>query len=210
MRPILKSFTPAAANVTGIATGLTGAGPFTTFTAAGTSDGLGHQLSFTSTANLSGINLTVVGKDADGNAQSEVLAGPNNNTVDSVYHYSSITSITASATLGASTMNVGWTGVSVSGIIVLDQRSAEQARCSVETTGTITYSVQETSIPVYLPTPPWGTYQAALSWADDTGISVNPSALIPSEMTALRLMIKSVSAGATISTQVVQAAPLGS
>lgn len=211
MRPIVKAFTPAAANATGIATGLTGAGPFTTFTASGAGDGLGHQLSLTSTANLSTINFTIVGFDADGNPRTETLAGPNINTVNTVHDYSSITSITASSTLGANTMNVGWTAVSVSPMIILDWRSWVGARVLVQISGTINYTVQETPHPVWLTSPPWGTYQESLTWTPDTNMTAqtaNVTAQVPQIMSALRLVVNSVTAGATYEISVIQPTPL--
>jgi len=213
MRPINKSYTPAAANATGIATGLTGAGPFTTFTANGAGDNMGHQLSFTSAANLSGINLTVVGVDADGNPRTETLAGPNANTVNSVRDYLTITSITASSTLGANTMNVGWTAVAVSQMFILDQRSGIGARFGLQVTGTINYTVQETWHPVFLPQPPWGTYQENLPWANDANLTnqtATANAQLPPEMTAARIVVNSVTAGATIDAWVNQYAEWGS
>jgi hypothetical protein len=56
--------------------------------------GVNRTLSLYSTGNLSGINFTIVGLDASGNAVTEVLAGPNNTTVYSVNLYNTILSVT--------------------------------------------------------------------------------------------------------------------
>lgn len=65
-----------------------------------------RQVSLTSASNLSGINFTIVAMSY-GVSYTEVLAGPNANTVVSVGIYQSILSITPSATSG-STVSVGY------------------------------------------------------------------------------------------------------
>jgi len=113
MRPIVKTWT--AANTTSIAQAQTLVaagnlvlnGPlrqpgyitvnFLDFT---------RSITLTSTANLSGINFTINGM-LNNSPLSEVLAGPNNNTVTSVNIYDSIVSITASAGFSPNTVSVG-------------------------------------------------------------------------------------------------------
>jgi len=58
-----------------------------------------QKVSLESTGDESSVNFTIVGTDADGKANSEVLAGPNANTVDSVLYYKTVTSITPSASI---------------------------------------------------------------------------------------------------------------
>lgn len=65
-----------------------------------------QPVSFASASNLSGINFTIAGTDADGRTQSEVVVGPNNNAVITLGYYKTITSITASST-SASLITVG-------------------------------------------------------------------------------------------------------
>jgi hypothetical protein len=132
---------------TGIATGLTGAGPFTTFTASGPTDGIAHQLSLTSAANISAITLTLVGTDADGIAQTEAVTGPNATTVETTGYFLTLTSITASSTLGANTMDVGWVDEISSRTIPLNRHSEAAARGHIDVTGTCTFSVQYTMVP---------------------------------------------------------------
>ena len=57
-----------------------------------------QPVSFASVSNLSGINFTITGLDADGRAQSEVVVGPNNDAVITIGYYKSISSIAASGT----------------------------------------------------------------------------------------------------------------
>jgi hypothetical protein len=63
--------------------------------------------------------MTVTGKDVDGNVISEVIAGPNANTINLTKYYKTITSIVAASTLGANTMDVGWTAICVTPIYPL-------------------------------------------------------------------------------------------
>jgi hypothetical protein len=181
----------------------TGAGPFVTFLNSGACpDGLAHQLAFVSTANLSGINLTVVGTDADGRAQTEVRAGPNNNTVESSKYFKTITSITASSTLGANTMDVGWVDEAVSHTIRLDDSRTNAAAVSVDHNGTSTWTIQTTSCNVdrLNDSAPFAyADQSALFWFDDanfTGKSADTHAQLALKgRTAMRMVLASYSSG---------------
>jgi hypothetical protein len=61
-----------------------------------------------SAGNMSGNSFTVVGLDDDGNAQTEVVVGPNAGSVQTVGVYSQITSVTPSVTDGTNTVSLGW------------------------------------------------------------------------------------------------------
>ena len=161
MRPKQLSYTLAALSATGFASALTGAGPFTTFSAQ--TDGTAHQTTLASVANLSAITMTVVGTDAQGNAQTEAIAGPNNNTVNLTKYFKSITSITASATLGANTMNVGWTALVQTPFILVDTYKLSGPAVTVGVGGTITYTAQQTSSDVcnLSVIPVWATLGSA-------------------------------------------------
>jgi hypothetical protein len=66
----------------------------------------GRAISLTSVSNLSAINFLVSGADMYGQPQTELLAGPNNNTVNSKKTYKWIYSITPSAT-SVNTVSIG-------------------------------------------------------------------------------------------------------
>jgi hypothetical protein len=68
------------------------------------------QLTLTSTGNISGVNFTIRGRKGDGTIGTEVLAGPNNNTVYSVGVYASIISISASGAVATNT-SAGYSAV---------------------------------------------------------------------------------------------------
>jgi|ERR1700692_1307980 len=90
---------------------LAGAGPLalTTAPAAYIFNRITRTITLTSTNNLSGVNFTITGT-LNGATISEVLAGPNNNTVTSVNIYDSITSIVANAAAAAVSAGTGSTG----------------------------------------------------------------------------------------------------
>lgn len=68
--------------------------------------GISRKISLTSTADLSGVDFTVTGTYL-GKPQSEVITGPNNNTVESATLFNTISSVTASISTGANTVSVG-------------------------------------------------------------------------------------------------------
>jgi hypothetical protein len=78
-----------------------------TLTGAAASISPGRELTFTSAGDASAVTFTIVGKDTyGGNVLTETITGPNANTVRTRKIYSSITSITPSAT-SAQTVSVG-------------------------------------------------------------------------------------------------------
>lgn len=69
-----------------------------------------RAVSLTSTANLSAINVLIVGFDEYGQRMSQLRAGPNNNTVNTLKAFKSVLSATPQST-SASTMSVGTSDV---------------------------------------------------------------------------------------------------
>lgn len=92
----ILSITCSAAVATNTSAGISAAAPLS----------LSSKIDLTSVANLSAVNFTITGTDSRGLVQSEVLAGPNANTVQSVKLYSSITTIATSGAVGTN-MSVG-------------------------------------------------------------------------------------------------------
>lgn len=196
MRPNEIDIDVADASTTGFDTGLTGAGPFTPAVTAPT-DGLAHQISLTSTANLSAITLTCVGTDADGKALSEAITGPNNNTVESTGYFKTLTSITADSTLGANTMDVGWVDEVASQTYPIDRLSDNAANVLVDVTGTLNFTVQELWENVFDVAKPqqdatWINISALASKTADTASTATVGA------TALRIILNSYSSGAEL------------
>jgi len=200
MRPILVSYTPLDDSTTYFATGLTGAtGVLTTFAVT---DSLAHNVTLTSLANLSGITMTVTGLDADGQAQTEAITGPNANTVAGSKFFSRLDTITFGSTLGASTMDVGIKDVAVSQTIPVNRlQVAFNLTEMVAVTGTINYSLQYTEQDIYAASPAtlvWFTHATIASkTASIDGVTTSP-------IQAVRLLLNSLTAGATISLTLLQ------
>jgi len=124
MQPIQFNWPIASANSIALLQTLAGAGALNlngallyqpalpTNTFARMSDAVERKITLTSTGNISGVNFTIVGKNYQTVAVTEVLAGPNNNTVTSVNNYYEIDSITANGAVGTATSaGIGTTGV---------------------------------------------------------------------------------------------------
>lgn len=105
-------------------------------------DGCKRQVSLTSAANNAGVNFTITGYGsvlgADSNPLdpnfsliTEVVAGPNANTVSSVNIYKSIVSVTADGAVNA--VSVGFGAKGITDYIFLDyNRTAFYATCQVQ------------------------------------------------------------------------------
>ena len=158
MRPRKFSYTLSALDADGFCVDVTGTiqtTPWTTI-AGSPADGLAHQTTLASTADLSGIDITVNGTDAEGREQSETIAGPNNNTVNLIKYFKTVTSVSASGTLGENTMLVGWTGACQTKTYVLERFDGAGASVGCYVGGTISYVIQNTNDNVFVtPTPVW-------------------------------------------------------
>lgn len=145
MRPKQLDFDPANANLTGFASNVTGAA--FTLTTTATSDGLAHQVSIRndSATDHSGKTVTLVGTDADGRAQTEVVTGPAGSaTVESTKYFKTLTSATPSATIGADTFDLGWVDEFASQTIPLNWRADTPPIVQVVVTGTINFDIEGT------------------------------------------------------------------
>lgn len=145
MRPKMFDFDPANASLTGFASNVTGASFALTTTA--TTDGLAHQVSIRndSANDHSGKTVTLVGTDADGRAQTEVVTGPDASaTVESTKYFKTLASATPSATIGSDTFDIGWVDEFVSPTIPLDWRMNTPATIQVDVTGTINFDIEAT------------------------------------------------------------------
>ncbi len=111
-----KMFKAVSASTTAVAAGqtLSGAG---NFTLANTTVGnLPQTITFTSTGNISGVEMTITGTDLNGDAQTEAINGPNNNTVTSTNKFLTVTQVAADGAVGTNT-SIGITGTAKEGIL---------------------------------------------------------------------------------------------
>lgn len=106
------------------------------------------QVTLASTGDFHLTNFTITGTDWRGAVVTEVLAGPNNNTVTSVNTYATVTSIVASGAVGTNiTAGNAVTGASVAK--VLDHHlNPFEVSMFLEFVGTANATVQYTGDPV--------------------------------------------------------------
>lgn len=200
-RPITVKLSPAAANLAAIAANqnLTSGTPMT-LASSTFSDGLARKLAITTAASITGTNLVIVGLDENGVAITETVAGPASaTTVYSVLIYSSVTSITPSAS-NAVNVKVGFDGTSsvVASIgVALEHYDSIAAQVVIEISGTANVTVQEAFDNVITQqawTPiTWFATPAAL-----TAITASGHAQIDVGVTAIRVLINSYSTSATV------------
>jgi len=211
MRPKQLDFDPANANLTGFASNVTGAAFVITTTA--TTDGLAHQVSIRndSATDHSGKTVTLVGTDADGRAQTEVVTGPGTSaTVESTKYFKTLTSATPSATIGADTFDIGWVDEFVSQTIPMDWRAPTPATIQVVVTGTINFDIEATLQDFYGNTDAPFTFadQEDLAWFNEANFTAKTASLtddlaLPGYR-AIRLVVNSYTDTAELQVFIIQ------
>lgn len=201
MRPKTWSYTPSDDNLTGFASNVTGA--TWTLTATTVGDSLAHKVTIRNDAvtDHSAKTASLVGTDADGKAQTETMSLPAGSaTTTSTKYWKTLTSITPSATIGADTMDIGWNDVCVGPSIPLDVKAnAFSVSLAVNLTGTISVTVQHTLQDIYVTTAPvWFNHATIAAKTTDT----DGNYAFP--VSATRLSINSLTAGATVKFSVIQ------
>lgn len=204
MRPNQVTYTPADDDANGFGDDLqdSAAGVFT-LTATSADDGLAHLVTIlgNDATNHSGKTFTLVGTDANGDAQTEDIAGPNGiATVTSTKYFLTLTGLSVDSTTGTDSFDIGWTDDIVSPDYPIDWRSPYAANVYVDISGTINFTIQQTFDNVLAgDTPSWVAITALASKTADT--YGNPSI----GATAWRLLINSLTTGATVKISASQA-----
>jgi len=150
----------------------------------------GHKLNLASTGNLSTTTFLITGFDQNGNAATESIAGPNNNTVTTTGYFQTITSIHVSAAVGTN-VTVGSSSYASSQVYPTNRYSKANPSVTIAITGTISYNVDHA-----LGNPQITT----LEWFNDVDAatsSLDLSEHLPRVIGALRFVINSFSNGAT-------------
>jgi len=186
MRPVQKTVAPVAADTNSLAEAqqLAGAGNLTLTALAGTGFASAQQGSLTvAVANLSGVNFTWYGTDADGHLQTETIAGPNNNTVTTTKYWLTVTQIAASAAVGTDVI-AGNTALAVSSTFICDYiNSVASMGYGFTQTGTATYKLQHTYDDVFDASQ---TVSSAKTWFDDATVTGKSAAFNYSMTNAVR------------------------
>lgn len=143
-RPVKRVLSPANPSTNNISLAQTTSGAASLLLNGSTGGALdfARNLAIASTGNLSSITFTIIGTDADGRPATETLAGPNNNTVNSVLYYLNISSIAVSAAVGTN-VTVGTADQLVSQMIPLNFYHRFSYLAVVEVNGTANFTLQE-------------------------------------------------------------------
>lgn len=107
------------------------------------------------------INFTIVGTGTNGLAQTETLAGPNNNIVNTVHDFLTVTSVTSSAGYTGN-VTVGTGAIGSSAPFCVDPYVNPQS-LGIDTvvTGTVNYNIEFTSADL---SPLWNLNTSTPSW----------------------------------------------
>ena len=210
MRPqYFGTYTPADDSASGFAAAVAYSGGGYALSATTPNDSLGHFVTITqiSATNHSGKTFTITGTDANDRAQTEGIAGPNGAvTVTSTKYYKTVTSVTVSATTGADTFNIGWSDDVVTPMYPVNWRQGPPFSISVgvDISGTINYDVQHRFDDVWNSTT---VGQGDAGWFDHSSLAnkaVDGDGNYAYPVTALRVLINSLTAGATFTWYVLQ------
>ena len=148
MRPRHYSYTPeaAATNSISLSQAVVGAADLTqtgTYGVNGFPSKLAWNITITSSANISTVDITIVYLDAQLNQQSIVVAGPNATTKDAGIYATKIISVTTSA--GASNILIGHTNVGFAPWKVIPSRGVSSTTgASIGIDGTANITLQTT------------------------------------------------------------------
>jgi hypothetical protein len=169
-----------------------------------TLDNLAHRVTLTAPvqATLAGIAFTVVGTDAAGNSQTEVIAaGPASGaTVNSTQFFLTVETIQPSATMGTKVLAVGLLAEAI-GYWVNLENTMSAPMVMVNVTGTINYTVLQTPANIF---DEVGTVYTALGVAIPNMSAVTAQVLANGgeSCRAIMLRINSFTAGATITAHI--------
>ena len=165
-----------------------------------TLDNLAHIVTLTAPvqATLAGIAFTIVGTDAAGNSQTEVIAaGPASGaTVNSTQFFLTVETIQPSATMGTKVLAIGLLAEAI-GYWVNLENTMSAPMVMVNVTGTINYTVLQTPANIF---DEVGTVYTALGVAIPNMSAVTAQVLANGgeSCRAVMLRVNSFTAGATI------------
>jgi hypothetical protein len=195
MRPNVYDVDVADASLTGFASNMTGAGPWTMTTTAAT-DGLAHQVSVRndSVTDHGAKTIVLTGTDQNGKVQTETINAPGTSaTVESTKYFLTLTSATVSATIGADTFDFGWVDEVSTSTYPISWSSPYACNIHVDVTGTIDYTVEQTFTNVLAGEAP--VWTAITAFSAKTADVVGSAAI---GATAIRLIVNSYSSGAEL------------
>jgi len=196
MRPNKLSYSPAAANLIGYAENVSGA--TWTLTATTSADEMAHLVTIRNDVAVDHSAKTAIltGTDPDGNAQTETLSLPGASlTVTSTKYFKTLTTVVPSATIGADTMDIGWSAVSVTPTYPLDTYASNAANAYMDISGTINFTGQQSFANVWEDDTYLTSFSAVTAF---TGKTADTAGQMNEGATAMRVLINSITTGATL------------
>lgn len=148
MKKDIQTYANVATSANGIAAAIAYAAGGYALSAAGAGDGLAHLITFLNktVTTHTGQTITFTGTDENDNPISETLTGPAGSaTITTTKYFKTVTSVTASATTGADTFDIGWTAASVGAWVRPNTDVAAQINIGIGCTvvsGTPTYAIR--------------------------------------------------------------------
>lgn len=211
MRP--AQFTFSAAVTTAVALGQTTAGSGS-FTLNGTlvgpiqkglvafaqfDAGVNRTVSITSTGNISGVNFTITGRDANGAVVTETRAGPNNTTVYTTALFNTVTSVTVNGAVGTATSIGSGTTGATNWFTVDYFQSPVNVGLWLQITATLSATVQLTPDSLQSGSTPY-----AFSHAYLTAVTADAASELPYGARGIRALINSSSGSGALVFTIIQ------
>ena len=176
-----------------------------TYTAGDVGCGRIIEIKDASTSDQSGATFTITGTNQDDVAITDAVTGPGSGaTVKSAKAFKTISSIAIASGVGSATVDVGPANETLSGIgptFPLNFYSDEAATISVDVTGTINFTVQETFDDVL------GTDSTGAVWTDITAFAdktADTTSTATKHARGIRIEINSYSNGAELQAVILQ------
>jgi len=204
MRPIkIGTLTPTDTSTVWFnASGLTSTGAAVAVTQTSTQDSLAHRVTLTAPvqATLAGVKFTIVGTNANGAAQSELIAaGPASGaTVSGTKFFLTVETIQPDATMGTKVLAVGLLAEAVGHWNNLEN-TMSAPMVMVGVTGTIDYSVYQTPANIFDAPERDAVYTTiGMPITGLSAVTANVLAAGGESCRAIMLRVNSFTAGATI------------
>lgn len=213
MRPYLQDIDLADVDADGLVDGNSSAGATVTLDGVLTSggsftsaDGFGRRLTILDLGadDQTGATYTITGTDSDGISQTEAIAGPGASAaVTTSKYFLTVSSIAIASPVVGSTVDIGTVDEAVSKTVPLNYRNYEAGTYSVDVTGTIDYTVNETLDEIHNLTNP----SVDASWFALSALSAKTADLMSVgtvHSTACQLVVNSYTNSAEIQFTVMQ------
>lgn len=165
----------------------------------------GRALTLTSGGDDTDVTFTLTGTDADGKDQTEAIVGANAGAVVTTKYFKTVSTITVSGSTVATTIKVGTSGATraaVSQTVPLNFYDQVATTVSVDVTGTIDFSIQETFDDIMTNGPTAAVWVAVSALAAKTADTTSP---ISRGATAVRVLVNSYTNGGELQAMIIPA-----